>query len=166
MQKASVEAIVSALNQHQVRYLIVGGLAVVAHGYVRLTADVDLMLAVDHENLVRTVAALTSLGYRPRVPVQFDEFVDPQKRQEWARQRNMKVFSLYSPAHPATEIDLFLEPPIDFDSAYSSQVRQEIVPGIVATFCGMDDLIVMKSLANRPRDQQDIDELRKLPRRS
>jgi len=40
----SLETIVRALDGARVRYLIVGGLAVVAHGYVRFTADVDLVL--------------------------------------------------------------------------------------------------------------------------
>jgi hypothetical protein len=62
MEKSSVEAIVRALNQHQVRYLIVGGLAVVAHGHVRLTVDIDLVLAVDRPNLTRAVEAIKSLG--------------------------------------------------------------------------------------------------------
>lgn len=43
MEKNSVEAIVGALNEAGVRYLIVGGMAVVAHGYLRFTADLDLM---------------------------------------------------------------------------------------------------------------------------
>jgi len=45
--KRSVEAIVDALNAAGVRYLIAGGLAVVAHGYVRFTADVDLILDLE-----------------------------------------------------------------------------------------------------------------------
>ena len=69
MKRDSVIAIVAALNENQVRYLIVGGLAVVAHGYVRFTADVDLLLSVETENLKRAVAALKLLGYRPRAPV-------------------------------------------------------------------------------------------------
>lgn len=39
MKRDSVVAIVQALNENEVQYLIVGGLAVVAHGYVRFTAD-------------------------------------------------------------------------------------------------------------------------------
>ncbi|PYR65345.1 MAG: hypothetical protein DMG20_14885, partial [Acidobacteria bacterium] len=77
-------AIVGALNENQVRYLIVGGLAVVAHGYLRFTADVDLLLSVDSDNLKRTVGALKTLGYRPRAPVDFDDFVDRSNRQKWA----------------------------------------------------------------------------------
>jgi len=44
MEVRSVEAIVRALNTAEVEYLIVGGLAVNAHGFVRLTRDVDLVL--------------------------------------------------------------------------------------------------------------------------
>jgi predicted nucleotidyltransferase len=46
MQRHSVESMIAALNQYGVQYLVVGGSAVVAHGYVRFTADVDLMLAL------------------------------------------------------------------------------------------------------------------------
>ena len=58
METGSVAAIVRALNDHHVEYLIVGGLAVVAHGYVRFTADVDLMLSVDPTNFRRAVTAM------------------------------------------------------------------------------------------------------------
>src|SRR5208283_1148005 len=132
MEVRSLEAIVRALNEAEVQYLIVGGLAVVAHGYVRFTADVDLVLLVDRDNLLRAVAALKSLDYRARAPVKFDEFVDPANRRKWASEKGMTVFSLLSPRHPATEIDLFLEPPTDFPSAYASAVRQEIAPGLKA----------------------------------
>ena len=93
MERGSVVAIVSALNQHQVRYLIVGGLAVVAHGFVRFTADVDIILSLDEENLGRAINALKALGYRPRAPVEFDEFIDPSTRKRWAEEKNMTVFS-------------------------------------------------------------------------
>ena len=43
MEKRSVEAVVRGFNEAQVRYLIAGGVAVVAHGYVRFTADLDLI---------------------------------------------------------------------------------------------------------------------------
>jgi hypothetical protein len=164
MEKRSVEAIVAALNQHQVQYLIVGGLAVVAHGYLRFTADMDLLLAVDRENLTRAVAALKELDFRPRAPVVFEQFIDPAMRQQWAAQKNMKVFSLSSPKHPKTEIDLFLEPPIDFAAAYANAVRQEVAPNLMATFCSLSDLLALKQIAGRAVDLRDIVELRRLHR--
>jgi len=160
MQKASVESIVAALESARVRYLIAGGLAVVAHGVVRFTADVDLILAVDQPNLRSAIAALGALGYQPRAPVPFAQFADPAVRRSWATQKNMTVFSLFSPQHSATEVDLFLEPPIDFDAAVSRAVRMEISPGVLATFCCVDDLIEMKQKVGRPQDLADIAELK------
>ena len=162
MEKQSVEAIIQALNQAEVRYLIVGGLAVVAHGYVRFTADMDLFLNLEARNLQRALAAFSRLGYRPRAPVRIEEFADTQLRQRWISKKGMKVFSLSSSEHPATEIDLFAEAPFDFDIAYASAVRLEVSPGTIATFVDLDRLISLKSLAARPQDLQDIEQLKAL----
>lgn len=76
MKVSSFEAIAAALNREGVRYLVAGGLAVNAHGYVRLTHDVDLVVQLDPENILPAFAALAGLDYRPLVPV--DIFVsDP-----------------------------------------------------------------------------------------
>ena len=164
MEKNSIESIVRALNGHQVKYLIAGGLAVVAHGYVRFTADIDLLLAMDTPNLTNAVAALTTLNYLPRAPVLLEQFLDPVLRRQWIDQKGLIVFSLYSPNHPATEIDLFVDPPLIIPDAYSRAVRLEVAPGIAATFCSLDDLIDLKSKAGRPRDLDDIAQLQKLKR--
>jgi hypothetical protein len=165
MEKGSVESIVLALNQNRVQYLIAGGLAVVAHGYVRFTADVDLILAIDQQNLASAVVALQSLGYQPRAPVPFEDFINPDNRRQWAAEKNMTVFSLFSARHPATEIDLFLEPPLDFLRAYDQAVRLEVAPGTTASFCSLDDLIQLKTKAARPRDLEDVLQLRQLNRK-
>jgi hypothetical protein len=162
MEKSSVEVIVKTLIEHQVRYLIAGGLAVAAHGYVRFTADVDLILATDEANLKRAVAALESLDYRSRAPVEFSEFIDPRNRQQWAGDKHMIVFSLYSPRHPATEIDLFLEPPLDFEKAYAAAANIELAPNVRGSFCSLNDLISLKEKGGRPQDLRDIAQLRRL----
>jgi hypothetical protein len=159
METSSVAAIARAPNSANARYLVVGGLAVVAHGYVRFTADVDLIIDLERENARRAVAALESLEYRPRAPVAFAEFVDPDKRTQWVRDQNLTVFSLYSPRHPLTEVDLFVESPLDFDDAYQHAVRKEVVPGVVATFVGIQDLRRLKQLAGRPQDLIDLEGL-------
>ncbi len=69
MERKTIEGIIRALDQAEIRYLMVGGLAVVAHGYVRFTADLDLVLAMEDENLHRSVEVFSSLGFRPRAPV-------------------------------------------------------------------------------------------------
>lgn len=166
MERRSVEAIVSALNEAGVRYLIAGGLAVVAHGYVRFTADIDLVLDMNEANLLRAIAVLSGLGYRPRAPVQFVEYADQAARERWAHEKGLTVFSVFSSDHPATEVDLFLEAVIDFDRAFGGAKKLEVAPGLVATFVGLEDLIAMKRRAGRPQDREDIERLGSLPRPS
>ena len=166
MERRSVEAIVEALNRAGARYLIAGGLAVVAHGHVRFTADVDVVLDPERGNLERALKALAGLGYRPRAPVELIEFADAAKRAAWARDKGMTVFSLFSPEHPATEVDLFLDAPIDFAAAYMKARREEVAPGVAATFVGYDDLVAMKTASGRPMDLQDVRELNQLHRRN
>lgn len=156
MTRRSVQTIVAALNAGGVRYLIAGGLAVVAHGHVRFTADVDLVLDLKPLNVKRAIEALRSIGYRPRAPVPFDDFADPDIRAGWVRDKNLTVFSLFSDAHAATEVDLFVEPPLDFDAAYASAVRLDVAPGVEALFVGYRDLLQLKQRAGRDTDLDDI----------
>ncbi len=83
MEVRSVEAIVKALNAAKVKYLIVGGLAVNAHGYERLTVDVDLVIGLERENIIRALRALGDVGYHMSIPVTPEEFADPKRREEW-----------------------------------------------------------------------------------
>jgi len=61
MKVSSFEAIAAALNSAGVRYIVAGGLAVNAHGYVRLTHDVDLVVRLDPENILPAFAAPAGL---------------------------------------------------------------------------------------------------------
>jgi len=162
MERRSVEAVVQALNQARVRYLIVGGLAVAAHGILRFTVDLDLVVELTEDNVRRAIEALTPLGYRPRAPVPFEEFAHVSARQAWIRDKGLTVFSLQSPDHAVTEIDLFVESPFDFDQAFASAMRAEVAPGVEGSFVGFSDLIEMKRRAGRPQDLRDIEDLERL----
>lgn len=164
MQRASVESVVLALDEARARYLIVGGLAVVAHGYVRLTADLDLVLDFEDTSVRAALKALSGLGYRPRPPVPLEQFAEAERRAAWIADKNLKVFSLYSPEHPMTEIDLFVESPFDFGAAYARAARLELSPGIAATFVSLDDLLELKRRAGRPQDLADIARLEQVRR--
>jgi hypothetical protein len=159
MKLDTIEALFKALNEGNVRYLVAGGLAVVAHGYLRLTADIDLILDMDGGNLKKAMMVFESFGYRPRAPVALKDFADQAKRSSWIREKGLTVFSLWSPGHPATEIDLFVEEPIPFEEAYQACTRLEVAGGIEATVVGLDDLIALKRKAGRTRDLDDIEKL-------
>ncbi len=160
MQKESVQTILQALNAASVRYLVAGGLAVVAHGYLRFTADVDLILDLEENNVRRALAAFTGLGYRPRPPVPIESFADPRAREKWQQEKGLVAFSLYSPAHLGTEVDLFVKCPLDFERAFASALRLDIAPGVSAAFVNYQDLIALKRQANRPQDLLDLEQLR------
>lgn len=64
-----LERVLGALERAGVRYLVVGGVAVVLHGYLRTTADLDLVVGLEPENVRRAVGAFRDLGFEPRVPV-------------------------------------------------------------------------------------------------
>ena len=80
MKLNSFEAIARVLNQASVRYLVVGGLAVNAHGYLRFTKDVDLVVQLIPDNVTRALDALATLGYRPLAPVTANQFSDRATR--------------------------------------------------------------------------------------
>ena len=162
MERRSVETIIRALTDARVRYLIVGGLAVVAHGLVRFTADIDMVLDPHPDMLRRAIAALEGLGYRPRAPVEFGQFADHLAREAWKKERGLTVFSTFSREHPATEVDLFLEPPFDFDQAYTRAERFDVAPGLSGVFVALSDLLDMKRAAGRPVDLQDAEGLEAL----
>ncbi len=65
MKLASFEALAAALEAASVRCPVAGGLAVGAHGYLRFTKDVDIVVQLIPDNIERTFSALASLGYRP-----------------------------------------------------------------------------------------------------
>ena len=80
MKFAIFDAICKALNEADVRYLVAGGLAVNAHGYLRLTYDIDLVIQLDPKNILAAFDTMASLGYRPSVPVTGDQFADARQR--------------------------------------------------------------------------------------
>jgi len=71
-----IELVLGALTAARVDYLIVGGVAVVMHGHLRTTADLDLVIRLEPDNALRTVRALTQIGLRPRAPVPAEAFAD------------------------------------------------------------------------------------------
>src|SRR5438132_227013 len=113
MKLADVEAILRALNDAEVRYLIVGGLAVAAHGYVRLTVDVDIVLDLQRDNVLRAMKALEKIGYRPLVPVNGADFADEKLCESW---RN----------RPSTRLDIFVSEPFDFEREYAAAKCDEV----------------------------------------
>ena len=155
---AVFEPLFKALNDAGVRYVVVGGLAVVLHGYARLTVDVDLVVDLDEEQARKAIKAMVGMGLRPRVPVDARDFADRSVREGWIRDRGMQVFSMFDPTHPMRVVDLFVHHPIPFEELWSRSSRFELQDTIVHV-ASIPDLIHLKRLAGRPQDQADIVQL-------
>ena len=158
MRLQDVEAILRALNDAEVRYLIVGGLAVVAHGYVRATVDIDIVLSLEEPNARRAMQALTEIGYRPLVPVLASEFADEKIRKSWQREKHMIVFQLRHPDKESTRLDLFVEEPFPFTDELA-QAKWENVAGIRAPVLRLERLLQMKRESGRAQDLADVEQL-------
>jgi hypothetical protein len=158
----SLEAIFGALQEADARYIVVGGLAVVAHGHVRTTQDVDLVLDLSADSLQRALNAFHSLEYRPLIPVSINDFANPELRRDWIENRNMKVFNLVSDRYPDTVIDIFPKEPFSFEAEFARAELKNVTPNIQARVAAIPALIALKIEANRPIDIDDISKLRKL----
>jgi hypothetical protein len=159
MRLASFEQIVRALDAAAVRYLIAGGLAVNAHGVLRFTKDLDLVIELVPENVERAFAALQGLGYRPSVPILATQFADPHQRQRWIDEKGMRVLQFWSDAHRETPIDMFVFDPFPFDDEYERALLKPLHAGVPVRFVSLQTLIRMKREAGRPQDLVDIDQL-------
>ncbi len=154
----AIEEVLGALNEARVRYLVVGGVAVVLHGHLRTTADLDLVVELTSENASKAIAALSGLGYRSRAPVPAEQFADAAIRRSWIEDKGLTVFSLWSPDQPGLEVDLFVQEPFEFADAFSRGLLVNL-DTTTAMVVSLQDLMTLKREANRPLDQADIEAL-------
>jgi hypothetical protein len=143
--------IFATLDGHQVDYVTIGAFAVIAHGYVRATADIDLMARQDRDNLERLAAAFAELGARLRgVDADLCE-IDPT---DPVTLGNGASFTLDTDAGP---VDYLNDVPGagDYDELRSRAV-ETTAAGVMVRVVGLDDLIRMKRVSGRPQDLRDI----------
>lgn len=147
-----------ALNDSDVQYIVVGGIATILHGYVRATADVDLVVDLQIDEARKVISVLTKEGFKPKIPVQAMDFADEKKREQWITEKGLQVFSLYYPENIGMTVDLFVDQPIPYQDLYQRSVVMDL-DGIDVRVCSIDDLIAMKQLAGRHKDLADIEQL-------
>jgi hypothetical protein len=161
MRLDQIISVVEALNKADVQYLIVGGLAVNAHGHVRYTNDLDLVISLEPANIRRGLDTLAELGYRPKTPVTSAQFADSKLRDRWRTEKGMVVLNLWSDLWRESPIDVFVHEPFDFASEHRAAKFFPLTDNITAPFVSLPTLLSMKAEAGRPRDLIDIAELKR-----
>jgi hypothetical protein len=149
------EQIVAILERHQVRYLIIGGLAAVLHGSPIVTAGADICPARDGENLRRLAEALRDLRARLRVEREPEDVAFPF---ESAFLANVQVLNLTT---PYGDLDLSYVP--SGTEGYDDLVRNAsnlIIAGCRVQVASLDDVIRSKEAANREKDRATLPTLR------
>ncbi|HHT9126333.1 MAG TPA: nucleotidyl transferase AbiEii/AbiGii toxin family protein [Candidatus Brocadiia bacterium] len=151
----------SALNKSKVRYLVAGGIAVNLYGIERATADIDLVVDPEENNLERFINAIKELGLKPKVPVRLEDFIKKEKRERWVIEKGMRVFSIFDPKNPYLLLDVFVEEPFNFKKVF--EARNEMKAGkTIIPVVPLKDLIEMKEKTGRPQDIADAFYLKKI----
>jgi predicted nucleotidyltransferase len=130
------------LNSHEVRYLLVGGYAVGYYGYPRATADMDIWVATDNENVERLIAALTEFGFAE---------VEPELFAKEQRVVRMGV--------PPLRIELLTGiSGVKFEDCYS-QKRVVNLGGSEINLISLEHLKANKAASGRYKDLNDLEHL-------
>jgi hypothetical protein len=141
--------LLSVLNAHNVKYLVVGAHAVSAHAQPRATKDLDVWVKPDTENAKAVYAALTQFG----APLEGLTVADFAERGPFFHMGREPV-----------AVDILTEiPGVEFDGAWERRVEDVIdsATGLKGSLISREDLVTAKLAAGRPQDLADVDALRK-----
>lgn len=152
------ESVLRALTEANVRFVIVGGVAVVLQGYVRGTIDIDLAVELEPENLRRAIGALAALGYIPRVPEDPALLADAEARESWRLDKGMLAFAFIHPHNTIEIIDVMIHGPILFDDLMA-RADEATYGEVKVKVASIEDLLTMKRVAGRTKDRDDIEHL-------
>lgn len=155
--------LLQSLSDEHVQYVLVGGLAVQLHGFLRSTFDIDLVLAMNDENLVRFIAVAKQYGLVPVIPVTIDSLRNASQIDQWHREKGMLAFTLREPHIGGSVVDVLVRPEVPFDKLMVNAIAGELFSRQV-WIASIDDLLTMKRSANRPKDQLDVVALEKIKR--
>jgi hypothetical protein len=158
-----IAELLQSLSGEFVQYVLVGGLAVQLHGFMRSTFDIDLVLAMNDGNLTRFIAVAKRYGLVPSIPVPIDTLRDANQIEQWHREKGMLAFALREPQVGGSVVDILVRPNVPFEQLMANAVAGELFAQKI-WIASIDDLITMKLIANRAKDQLDIAALEKIKR--
>jgi hypothetical protein len=128
------------LHVHDVRYVVIGGIAAIVHGVPRTTFDVDLLIEASEPNAARLLKALEAAG------IDSAALTTPQQ----LLAHEITIFK------DVVRIDVQTSTPgLSFADAWHRRVERE-VSGVPYWILSKPDLIAAKRAAGRPKDLEDV----------
>ena len=136
---------IQSLNENHVEYILVGGYAVILHGYIRSTADMDVWIHKTKENYLKLNLSLKQFGV-PLIPE--EEFLGNQ-------------LDVWGFGREPNKIDIMNDVKgISFDEVYT-RTKIYYQENVAIRFIHLNDLLEAKEAAGRFKDKNDIEQLQK-----
>lgn len=138
---------IELLEFHGVKFVIIGGYAVISHGHPRYTGDIDFLVEKSKENACKLVKVINEFyGYQPHITE--DCFLDSDRMNQFG--------------DPPYRIDILVDVPgIVFEEVQQNHIKGKI-GGKEAPILGLDDLIKSKRAAGRYKDLGDLEALQEI----
>ncbi len=139
---------IRSLNESDVKYILVGGYAVIIHGYNRTTGDLDIWVERSVENYHKLIQAFQKFGM-PVFDMSMSNFLENSK---------LDVFTF---GRPPVSIDVMLSVKgMDFEEVYSN-LEKRIVEGLEVKVISLSELLKAKAASGRNKDLDDVENLTK-----
>ncbi len=148
----AVAAVASAIADLPASGMLIGGIAVIVRGVPRATRDIDFTISGGHASLTDTIRILEKHDLVPRIP----------NAREFA-EANQVLLLQHEPS--GVEVDLSLAW-LSFEEEAIATAESLDVGGVCVPVARPEDLIIYKTIAWRPQDQQDVERLIALHRAS
>lgn len=139
------ENLLKSLNDHKVEFIIIGATAFPIHGYARATLDLDIFIRPDPQNVSRLMDALRDFGY---------DLADVTPDDLLTKKVLIRQYLVETDIHPFVS-------GLTFDHVWNNKVSGTYGKEKVY-YASLDDLIMMKQAAGRPKDLEDLRVLRTL----
>jgi hypothetical protein len=157
--------IIEVLDRHGVEYLVVGGVGAQLHGATRATADFDSLPSTTEENLGRLAAALQELGAFLRVGGLSDDEARALPTRLDATSLSRLEISTWRTDAGDLDILTVLRRRDGERTSYEDLATRAVavrVGDVVVSVAALDDIVASKEFADRPKDREALEELRRL----
>lgn len=142
---------IELLNEHKVKYLIIGGYAVNFHGYPRYTRDIDFWVWITKDNIQKLIQAIREFGFGS-LGLEIEDFMNPE--------------NIIQLGYEPYRIDILVDVDgVDFEECFERKKVVEL-DGVEAKFLSLQDLITAKKKAGRLQDLADAEQLEKIRKKN
>ncbi len=157
----SYKKVFEALEKASVDYIIVGGVAMNLLGCPRFTNDIDILLALDENNITKMKKVMKQLGYEQRLPINLDELGEEKNLLTYIREKNIIAYTFIHTKEPLYSVDIILSGSMDFRRYKKNRMMVKVWEMSIPVV-SIDDLIGLKKETERERDALDIANLLEL----